>query len=194
MTGSRWGEWLSNLRRPGGLGSDPVRADERRRALEVIDPEWNPGWPVDWQRHYAATRALLGEEQGRTELLPGVTVNGVDVNTWTRRQTDPRVWNTLDDEQRARLKALGLKPRTATALAGETGSFERGIAALTQYAQREGHLKIPRQHTETVVVDGQEHEVRAGVFLANHKTRRATLNTEKLGAFAALGADWATAM
>ncbi|MYR15129.1 DEAD/DEAH box helicase family protein, partial [Streptomyces sp. SID724] len=32
------GQWLSNLRRPGGLGTDPVRADERRRALEAIDP------------------------------------------------------------------------------------------------------------------------------------------------------------
>lgn len=33
------GQWLSNLRRPGGLGTDPVRAKERRRALEAIDPE-----------------------------------------------------------------------------------------------------------------------------------------------------------
>lgn len=40
------GQWLSNLHRPGGLGTDPVRADERRRALEAIDPEWNPGWPA----------------------------------------------------------------------------------------------------------------------------------------------------
>ncbi|MEU4181499.1 Helicase associated domain protein, partial [Streptomyces sp. NPDC026589] len=54
------GQWLSNLRRPSGLGSDRVRADERRRALEAIDPDWNPRWPVDWQRHYAAARILLG--------------------------------------------------------------------------------------------------------------------------------------
>ncbi|MEU6935182.1 Helicase associated domain protein [Streptomyces rubiginosohelvolus] len=90
------GQWVSNLRRPGGLGTDPVRADERRKALEAIDPEWNPtGWPVDRQRHYAAARHLLGEEQGRPAgLLPGVTVNGVDVGTWTTRQTDPAVWDT----------------------------------------------------------------------------------------------------
>ncbi|MFC9176786.1 Helicase associated domain protein [Streptomyces sp. NPDC057107] len=187
------GQWLSNLRRPGGLGTDPVRAEERRRALEAIDPEWNPtGWPVDWQRHYAATRHLLGEEQAPGELLPGVTVNGCDVGTWTTRQTDPAVWDTLLPEQRTHLEALGLTRRTTTpAPAAPAGAFERGLAALAQYAAREGHLKIPRQHTETVVIDGQEHEVKAGVFLANHKSRRTKLSADKLGAFAALGLDWA---
>ncbi len=192
------GQWLSNLRRPGGLGTDPARAEERRRALEAIDPEWNPGWPVDWQRHYAAARVLLAEEQGSVELLPGVTVNGVDVGTWTTRQTAPDVWDTLSPEQRERLEALGLKRRTDTAPAaptaagkgGKGAAFERGITALAQYVQREGHLKVPRQHTETVLIDGQEHQVQAGVFLSNHKNRRAKLSAEKLGAFAALGLDW----
>lgn len=193
------GQWLANLRRPGGLGTDPVRAEERRRALEAIDPEWNPtGWSVDWQRHYAATRELLSEEQGEpVEVLPGVTVNGCDVGTWTTRQTAPApdVWDALLPEQRTRLEALGLKRRTETAPAaapaGKTGAFEKGIAALTQYAAREGHLKIPRQHTESVVIDGQEHTVKAGVFLANHKSRRANLGTAKRATFAALGLDWA---
>ncbi|MET9097183.1 Helicase associated domain protein [Streptomyces cyaneofuscatus] len=193
------GQWLSNLRRPGGLGSEPVRAGERRRALEAIDPEWNPtGWPVDWQRHYAATRHLLGEEQGRPAgLLPGVTVNGVDVGTWTTSQTGPTVWDTLSPEQQKRLEALGLTRRTDTTPAATTAAgkgaeaFERGMAALTQYAEREGHLRIPRQHTETVVIGGQEHEVKAGVFLSNHKSRRTKLGADKLGAFAALGLDWA---
>ncbi|MFF7492810.1 DEAD/DEAH box helicase [Streptomyces rubiginosohelvolus] len=197
------GQWLSNLRRPGGLGTDPDRADERRKALEAIDPEWNPtGWPVDWQRHYAATRHLLGEEQGRPAgLLLGVTVNGVDVGTWTTRQTDPAVWDTLSPEQRERLEALGLTRRTetapdATTAAGKSGTgsaFERGITALAQFVQREGHLKVPRQHTETVVIDGHEHEVKAGVFLSNHKSRRNKLSTEQREQFAALGIDWATA-
>ncbi|MFF3036419.1 Helicase associated domain protein [Streptomyces rubiginosohelvolus] len=195
------GQWISNLRRPGGLGTDPVRAEERRRALEAIDPEWNPsGWPVDWQRHYAATRVLLAEEQGGVELLPGVTVNGVDVGTWTTRQTEPTVWDTLLPEQRERLEALGLTRRTetapaATTAAGKSGkgsAFERGITALAQFVQREGHLKVSRQHTETVVIDGQEHAVKAGVFLSNHKSRRARLSAEQREQFAALGVDWAT--
>ncbi|MGW4178661.1 helicase associated domain-containing protein [Streptomyces rubiginosohelvolus] len=68
-----------------------------------------------------------------------------------------------------------------------------GTAELTQYAAREGHLKVPRQHTETVLIDGQEHHVKAGVFLSNHKSRRAKLSAEQREQLAALGIDWATA-
>ncbi|MFE1478495.1 Helicase associated domain protein [Streptomyces cyaneofuscatus] len=185
------GQWLSNLRRPGGLGTDPVRAHERRRALEVIDPEWNPTqWPVDWQRHYAATRELLGEEQGRpTGLLPGVTVNGVDVGTWTTRQTDPTVWDALSPEQQKRLEALGLKRRTETAPARKGGAFERGIAALTQYAAREGRVVVPRTHVEHL----QEGPVALGTWVSNTRSRRNKLSTEQREQLAALGVDWATA-
>ncbi|MFI5727070.1 DEAD/DEAH box helicase [Streptomyces cyaneofuscatus] len=188
------GQWVSNLRRPGGLGTDPVRADERRRALEAIDPEWNPTqWPIDWQRHYAATRHLLGEEQGRpTELLPGVTVNGIDVGTWTTRQTDPTIWDTLMPEQRERLEALGLKPRTETtpaAPAGKGSAFERGITALTQYAAREGRVVVPRTHVE----DTPHGPVRLGTWISNTRSRRDRLSDAQREQLAALGIDWATA-
>ncbi|MFF5894124.1 Helicase associated domain protein [Streptomyces globisporus] len=191
------GQWVSNLRRPGGLGTDPVRADERRRALEAIDPEWNPtGWPVDWQRHYAAARELLGEEQGRPAgLLPGVTVNGVDVGTWTTRQTDPAVWDTLLPEQRERLEALGLTRRTDTAPAAPAGkggngsAFERGITALAQYAAREGRVVVPRAHVE----ETPHGPVRLGTWISNTRSRRSKLSTEQREQLAALGVDWATA-
>ncbi|MEV7898266.1 DEAD/DEAH box helicase [Streptomyces cyaneofuscatus] len=189
------GQWLANLRKPGGLGRDPKRADERRRALEAIDPEWNPTqWPIDWQRHYAATRHLLGEEQGRpAELLPGVTVNGVDVGTWTTRQTDPAVWDTLLPEQRERLEALGLTRRTtatpAETAAGKAGAFERGITALTQYAQREGRIVVPRAHIE----ETPHGPVRLGNWISNTRSRRNKLSTEQREQLAALGIDWATA-
>ncbi|MEU3136347.1 Helicase associated domain protein [Streptomyces sp. NPDC006854] len=189
------GQWISNLRRPGGLGTDPARADERRKALEAIDPEWNPtGWPVDWQRHHAATRHLLAEEQGSVELLPGITVNGVDVGTWTTRQTDPAIWNTLLPEQRERLEALGLKPRTETTPAAvpagkSPGAFERGITALTQYAAREGRVAVPRAHVE----ETPHGPVRLGTWVSNTRSRRAKLTGEQREQLAALGIDWATA-
>ncbi|MFI0596709.1 MULTISPECIES: helicase associated domain-containing protein [Streptomyces] len=86
-----------------------------------------PGWTVDWQRHYAAARVLLAEEQGPADVLPGVTVNGCDVGTWVARQTDPAVWETLLPEQQKRLKALGLEPRPAApAATAKGGAFERG--------------------------------------------------------------------
>ncbi|MFD3820240.1 Helicase associated domain protein [Streptomyces rubiginosohelvolus] len=191
------GQWITNLRRPGGLGNDPVRADERRRALEAIDPDWNPtGWSVEWQRHYAAARILLGEEQGRTELLPGVTVNGVDVGTWTTRQTDPAVWNTLLPEQSERLTALGLAPRTSPAGKGKgkgkgagAGTFERGITALTQYAAREGRVVVPRAHVE----ETPHGPVRLGTWISNTRSRREKLTDEQREQLTALGVEWAAA-
>ncbi|MFD8406042.1 Helicase associated domain protein [Streptomyces anulatus] len=195
------GQWITNLRRPGGLGTDPVRADERRRALEAIDPDWNPtGWSVDWQRHYAATRILLGEEQGPADILPGVTVNGCDVGTWTTKQTDPTVWNTLVPEQQTRLEALGLTPRTETtpatpagkngkAKGGKGSAFERGITALAQYAAREGRVVVPRAHIE----ETPHGPVRLGTWISNTRSRREKLSDQQREQLTALGIDWATA-
>ncbi|WP_103510165.1 DEAD/DEAH box helicase [Streptomyces sp. SM13] len=183
------GQWLSNLRRPGGLGTDPDRANERRRALEAIDPEWNPtGWSVDWQRHYTAARVLLAEEQGPADVLPGVTVNGCDVGTWTTRQTDPTVWNTLSPEQQKRLTALGLAPRPAAPAATKGGAFERGITALTQYAAREGRIVVPRTHVE----ETPHGPVRLGTWISNTRSRRNKLTDQQREQLAALGIDWAT--
>ncbi|MBK5993329.1 Helicase associated domain protein, partial [Streptomyces sp. MBT58] len=191
MDGVAVGQWLANLRKTGGLGSDQERADDRRRALEAIDPDWNPQWPVDWQRHYAAARTLLGEEQGLTDVLPGVTVNGVDVGTWTARQTDPAVWDALDPEQRARLENLGLKARPAPAAdptpQKKPGAFERGITALTQYAEREGRVIVPRAHIE----DTPHGPVRLGTWISNSRSRRDRLSREQREQLAVLGVDWA---
>ncbi|MFL0021353.1 Helicase associated domain protein [Streptomyces sp. NBUL23] len=185
------GQWIANLRKPNGLGSDPVRADTRRRALEAIDPDWKPRWPVEWQRHYAAARVLLGEEQGPAEVLPGVTVNGLDIGTWIHRQTDPDVWTTLFPEQSERLTALGLTPRSAPAApAGKgAGAFERGIAALTQYAAREGRVVVPRAHIE----ETPHGAVRLGTWMSNTRTRRNKLTDQQRAQLAALGIDWAKA-
>jgi hypothetical protein len=55
------GQWLANARKKGVLGKDPKRAREHAELLAAIDPDWRPGWPVDWQRHYAALATLTGD-------------------------------------------------------------------------------------------------------------------------------------
>ncbi|MEW2094595.1 helicase associated domain-containing protein, partial [Streptomyces sp. NPDC007168] len=150
---------------------------------------------VEWQRHYATARSLLGEEGGLTEVLPGVLVHGCDVGTWVLRQRDAATWEALLPEQRERLEALGLTPLPAVpakkTTAGGAGAFERGVLALEQYRARTGTVTVPRAHIETVTIDGEEHPVKLGVFLTNSKTRRAKLAAEKLAVLAALGLDWA---
>ncbi|MYU48178.1 helicase, partial [Streptomyces sp. SID7803] len=68
------GQWLTNLRRPGGLGKDTDRARRRAEQLAAIDPDWNPrllGWTVDWQRSYVGLAALLDAGSALEDVQPG---------------------------------------------------------------------------------------------------------------------------
>ncbi|MFJ4467352.1 Helicase associated domain protein [Streptomyces sp. NPDC089424] len=182
------GQWLSNLRRPAALDSHP----EWRTALEAVDADWNPAWPADWQRHYAALRELVRDEAGQADFLPGVTVHGMDIGKWLAKQRQPAVWAGLLDGQRERLEAFGIAPLApapeapAKAPQSALSAFERNVAALAQYKTRTGSLTVPRSHIEALP-DGTE--VKLGVFLSNTKTRRAKLTADKLAALAALGLD-----
>ncbi|MEU6688297.1 helicase associated domain-containing protein [Streptomyces sp. NPDC046832] len=170
--------------------------NHRKAALEAVDEHWNPAWPADWQRHYTALRELVREESDPTVVTPGITVPGMDIGRWLARQRKPDIWQTLTDAQRQRMEQLGIaplppEPEPTTAPKMASGAFRRGIAALTQYKTREGHLTVPRGHVERLE-DGTE--VRLGVFLSNSKSRRAKLTTDKLAALAALGLEWASAL
>ncbi|MGV9884903.1 Helicase associated domain protein [Streptomyces sp. NPDC003006] len=189
------GMWLANLRRPGALEGHP----EWKTALEAVDEDWNPEWPAEWQRHYAALRELVADEEGQAgavEVLPGFTVHGMDIGKWLAVQRKPAVWQALTDGQRGRLEQLGItlpapelepevsaKPSTAP-----VSAFEKGVAALAQYKAREGSVTVPRGHVERLE-DGAE--VRLGVWIMNQKGRRAKLTADKLAALAALGLEWA---
>ncbi|MFC9537139.1 Helicase associated domain protein [Streptomyces sp. NPDC056975] len=184
------GQWLSNLRRPGTLDGHP----EWESALREVDPDWNPQWPADWQRHYAALRELLRDEAGPTELQPGITVHGMDIGKWLARQRKPKVWDDLAEEQRERLEAVGVIPHAAELEAPTkptttpASTFERGIQALEQYKSRTGSVMVSRGHVEALP-DGLE--VKLGVWIMNQKTRRAKLGDDKLTALADLGLEWA---
>jgi len=184
------GQWLSNLRRPGALADHP----EWEEALREVDPDWNPAWPADWQRHYAAVREMLTEESILAYVEPGVTVHGMDIGKWLQRQRQHTVWAGLMDGQHERLEQLGITPlppeQEAPAKARKTAlwAFERGVEALRQYKARTGSVTVPRAHVEQLE-DGTE--VKLGVFLSNTKSRRAKLTADKLATLADLGLEWA---
>ncbi|WP_121710141.1 DEAD/DEAH box helicase [Streptomyces sp. E5N91] len=197
------GQWLANARKKGGLGKDPVRARRRAELLAAIDPDWNPGWPVDWQRHYAALKALAGEDGRLGSVEPGTVVHGMDVGRWLATQRQD--WALLSEGQRERLAGMGVEPAERPVPAqsgagdaavggkpsgGRSAAFERGVAALAQYKARTGSLTVSRGHTERLE-DGTE--VRLGVFVSNTKSRRTSLTPDKLAALAALGLEWAGA-
>ncbi|MFJ4536562.1 Helicase associated domain protein [Streptomyces tibetensis] len=188
------GQWLSNLRRPGALDGHP----EWKTALEAVDEDWNPDWPADWQRHYAALRELVADEHGQageTEVLPGFTVHGMDIGKWLAKQRKPEVWQALHDGQRERLEQLGITPPApqpeappAKPSTAPVSAFERGVAALAQYKARTSSVTVPRAHVERLE-DGTE--VRLGVWIMNQKGRRAKLTADKLQQLVDLGLEWA---
>ncbi|MFF6794382.1 Helicase associated domain protein [Streptomyces filamentosus] len=196
------GQWLSNLRRPGALEGRP----EWEEALAELDEDWNPSWPVVWQRHYAALRELVRDEEGPAVVEPGVTVHGMDIGRWLAQQRRPRVWAALTGGQRERLEDVGVvppapeveappAPETAAAegeaaegVQAPRGAFERGVAALAQYRARTGSLTVPRGHVEALAGGV---EVKLGVWLSNTKSRRAGLAPERRAALAGLGLEWA---
>ncbi|MFD8809276.1 Helicase associated domain protein [Streptomyces sp. NPDC059597] len=193
------GQHMANLRRKGGLGKDPERAAERAQQLAAIDPDWNCPWPLDWQRHHRVLADLAADEpHGRLpDIQPGVLFEGDDLGKWLQRQR--RSWAELSEEQEQRLTALGVKPLEAPSRGSAAGratkgpskaqqTFQRGLAALTQYIQREGRTVVGRAHIEELP-NGSA--IKLGVFLSNQKARRDRLDATQRAALAELGYTWA---
>ncbi len=203
------GQLLANLRRKGGLGKDPKRAEQRAKQLAAIDPDWNCPWPLNWQRHYRVLADLAADEAGGVlpDIAPGVLFEGDDLGKWLKRQKNPSTWKLLSSEQQERLTTLGIKPTPAPPAAPTAGraakgpkaqqAFQRGLTALAQWVEREGaHRPVPRGHAEKITVEGEAEPVvvKLGVWVSNTKTRRNKLTAEQLTALAELDMDWAKPM
>ncbi|WP_369199139.1 DEAD/DEAH box helicase [Streptomyces djakartensis] len=201
------GQHLANLRRKGGLGKDPQRAEERAAQLTEIDPDWNCPWPLNWQRHYRVLAHLAADERGGVlpDIQPGVTFDGDDIGKWLQQQAQPAIWARLLPEQQERLTQLGITPAEAPSPApaarGATKSqskaqqaFQRGLTALAQWVEREGADRpVPRGHSEEIAVDGEAEPVavKLGVWVSNTKSRRDKLTQDQLDALRKLGVEWA---
>lgn len=197
------GQLMANLRRQGGLGKDPERAEHRAKQLAAIDEDWNCPWPLDWQRHYRVLADLADTEPDGTlpHIQPGVTFESDDLGKWLQRQT--RDWAQLTTEQQERLTTLGIQPAerpspTPDRKAGAKGAtgktsaaFQRGVTALAQYIAREGTHVVARSHLERIVIKDQEHELKLGVWYSNTKSRRDKLTQHQRVTLTELGIDWA---
>ncbi|MFD3585730.1 Helicase associated domain protein [Streptomyces sp. NPDC058683] len=198
------GQHLANLRRKAGLGKDADRARARAEQLAAIDPDWDCPWPLDWQRHYRVLADLVDADGILPDIAPGVVFEGDDVGKWLARQREASTWAQLSAEQHERLSQLGITPAEAPSPAPAAPrstkgpskaelAFQRGLAALTQWVEREGHRPVPRGHTEEITADGETEPVlvKLGVWVSNTKFRRDRLAQEQLDALRELGMKWA---
>ncbi|MEU8709955.1 Helicase associated domain protein [Streptomyces sp. NPDC048565] len=199
------GQHLANLRRKGGLGKAADRAAVRAKQLAAIDPDWNCPWPLDWQRHYRVLADLIDADGHLPAIEPGVLFEGDDLGKWLERQKNPGTWAQLSTEQQQRLSKLGVQPaqapspapaaaRAAKGPSKAQAAFQRGLAALAQWVEREGvDRAVPRGHSEEIAVDGETEPVtvKLGVWSSNTRARRDKLTPEQLDALRKLGMDWA---
>ncbi|WP_265569098.1 DEAD/DEAH box helicase [Streptomyces hygroscopicus] len=197
------GQHMANLRRKGaknGLGKDPKRAAVRAAQLTEIDPDWDCPWPLDWQRHYRVLADLVDADGQLPDIAPSVLMDGDDIGKWLQQQKQPGTWARLLLEQQERLSQLDVTPAEAPAAKNATKgqskaqqAFQRGLAALTQWVEREGHRPVPRGHSEEITVDGEAEPVvvKLGVWVSNTKSRRDKLAQDQLAALRELNVEWA---
>ncbi|MEU0523066.1 DEAD/DEAH box helicase [Streptomyces niveus] len=207
--GYRVGIWLKNARAAARKAAEnekrhteglPVQSsvwampESRREQLEEIDPSWCPPWPLEWQRAFHLTRAHL-EEGGTLPTTPGAVVRqGEDLGRWV--QSVRLGWDQLSGVQQwMSEQVLGIQPATEDEKPPpprtQTGKWALNYQAAKQYFEREGHLRVPRKHVETVLTDnGQEQRYRLGAWINNQRTRAATLTPERVAQLSTISMRW----
>ncbi|WP_078886111.1 DEAD/DEAH box helicase [Streptomyces lydicamycinicus] len=208
--GYRVGIWLKNARaaarktaeieqrRAEGLpveSSAGALSEMRREQLEDIDPSWCPAWPVEWQRAFHLVRLHLDEVGGELPMEPGDVVHqGEDLGRWVR---SVRLgWDKLTTVQQWMCEqVLGIEPAAEDEKPQprrtQADKWAMNYEAAKQFYEREGHLRVPRKHVErTVGEDQEERELRLGAWIANQRSRAATLSPERVELLSAIGMRW----
>ncbi|TQJ92721.1 helicase associated domain-containing protein [Streptomyces sp. SLBN-31] len=182
-----------------GLSYAGELAQERMEALDALDPGWAlAGWDVAWQRCYRLTLAQTRASGTLPTAVGELIVQGEDLGAWIAAQRAG--WEQLTPAQRFLLESAGIDP----AAAGETVAPGRRsqdewwathLAAARQFHAREGHLRVPRKHTETIRASGggnggQETVVKLGAWIDNTRRRAAKLTPQRRTDLDALGMRW----
>ncbi|KOV70063.1 helicase, partial [Streptomyces sp. AS58] len=172
-----------------GLSYAGELSHARMEALDEVDPGWCPEWEIGWQR--CLRLALAHVKNGGT--LPArageVIVQGEDLGTWIAGQRAG--WDKLAPAQQYLLETLGIEPAgegemPAPARQSQDARWAANLAAARQFHTREGHLRVPRQHVETV----EGTPVRLGSFLDNTRRRATKLSAQRRNDLDELGMRW----
>ncbi|MEU3343148.1 helicase associated domain-containing protein [Streptomyces sp. NPDC006668] len=160
-------------------------------ALEAIDPGLAPqAWDVAWQRRWYRLALAHMKAGGALPAAAGeVIVQGEDLTVWVAAQRAGR--DRLRPAQQYLLETIGIEPAgegeaVRPVRRSQDELWERNMAAARQFRDREGHLRVPRQHREEV--DGEL--LGLGSFIANARRRAAKLSTERRAHLDALGMRW----
>jgi hypothetical protein len=131
----RLGQWVTDQR----VKRDKI-SDSQRELLESL-----PGWIWDaradrWQQKFAFLQQFQARE-GHALVPQGYKEDGVNLGSWVQEQRVNRA--NMTTERRKLLESV-----PGWSWDPYTESWERGYAALTSFAERQGHAKVPRNFLE----------------------------------------------
>ncbi|MFG2432587.1 Helicase associated domain protein [Streptomyces sp. NPDC048590] len=179
-TGFTLGRWLATQRK---------RADQltpaRTKALEELDPHWNPPWPLTWQRMYHVARHHA--QAGHTlAAIPRHfhTDNSERLGEWLHTQRTHPPGNPQQLGLLARLNiGADLASRPGRSPGTREHNFQQGLEALAQFHAREGHVDVPQRHIEQL----HSAAVRLGQWLSNIRRRWDRLAPDRRQALTDMG-------
>lgn len=204
------GVWMKNQRTFGRKAAEiqarreaglPVHStagaltEERRDALEAIDPSWCPAWPVAWQRCYKLCRTLITIGTPLPTQPGQTTLQGEDLGAWIVAQR--LGWDQLQPAQQWMLSNMlhigPMEPdERPQAPRTQADKWALNIRAAKEFHAREGNLQtVPRkavvQLTES---DGKVTSVKLGLFIDNCRRRADKLTPQRRAELDALGMRW----
>ncbi|MFJ9623334.1 Helicase associated domain protein [Streptomyces sp. NPDC101181] len=207
--GAPVGIWLKNARaaarkaaeneqrRAEGLpvqSSAGALSETRREQLEDIDASWCPSWPLTWQRAFHLVRMHLDAGEALPTGAGEVLRQGEDLGRWV---TSVRLgWDQLTTVQQWMCEQiLGITPASEDEKPKQprtqADKWNANLTAAQQFYKREGHLKVPRKHVETVLTeDGREDQYRLGAWVNNQRSRAAGLSPERVEQLSTVGMRW----
>ncbi|MFJ2565706.1 Helicase associated domain protein [Streptomyces sp. NPDC087568] len=148
------GSWLARQRHRARRSPEPT---ERSRALDAIDPWWNPPWGPAWQRTYVQARRLV-ESGGGLDAGDGFPGAEADLVLWLSRQC--AAYRRLNPGQQRLLADIGITAQEAANVRGGTGASQAvneqvaaaglwaldGMASARSFAAAHGHLAVPSEY------------------------------------------------
>jgi superfamily II DNA or RNA helicase len=156
--GYNLGRWTSHQRvKRRSLSRD------RRKRLEAL-----PGWSWDlrgdmWQRKFDLLREFQRRE-GHALVPQGYVEDGVKLGTWVLEQRNNEA--KLSEERRKLLESV-----PGWAWDPYTEAWEQGYEALTRFADREGHARVPSDHLEQ--------RVKLGAWVKQQRRNRHSMSDKR---------------
>lgn len=156
-----------------------------------------------WQRAFHLVRQHLDTGKTLPTKAGEILRQGEDLGRWVRAQR--LGFDKLTSVQQWMCEhVLGItpaskdekpKPRTS-----QVEKWAMHLAAARQFYEREGHLRVPRKHTETITISQgdsedqkqpEQRDLRLGAWINNQRTRATTLTPQRIEQLTQIGMRWA---